>query len=195
MNKELKEWIISIVIAVVLVLVVRTFFFSQYQISGDSMAPTFENKERVIINKMSTWTNQLHHGDIIVFHANEEKDYIKRLIGLPGDKVEYKNDILYINGKAIKENYLISNKQLSGPNQLTEDFSVKMLANSGGSDVIPDGKFLVLGDNRAISLDSRRQEVGLIDSKSVVGKVSLRFWPFSAFETKFFEEDFNEVNK
>ncbi|MGK0554636.1 signal peptidase I [Macrococcus capreoli] len=195
MNKELREWIVSIAIAVALVLVVRSFFFVQYQVSGDSMVPTFENKDRLVINKMATWSNGLNRGDVIVFHANKDKDYIKRLVGLPGDKVEYKNDTLYINGTAVEENYLKSNKALAPNGKLTEDFSVKTLSHSDGKDTIPKGKYLVLGDNRAISLDSRRPELGLIESKNVVGKVALRFWPFSSFETGFYEEDFDKVNK
>ncbi|WP_414047976.1 signal peptidase I [Macrococcus equi] len=194
MNKELKEWIVSISIAVALVLVVRTFFFVQYQVSGDSMFPTFEDKDRLVINKMATWTGGLDRGDVIVFHADKKKDYIKRLVGLPGDKVEYKDDILYINGKAVEENYLKSNRTLAIGDQLTEDFTVRNLVNSDGKDKIPAGKYLVLGDNREISLDSRKS-LGLIKSDSVVGKVSFRFWPFKSFETKFYEDDFKEVNQ
>ncbi|WP_414046672.1 signal peptidase I [Macrococcus equi] len=194
MNKELKEWIVSISIAVALVLVVRTFFFVQYQVSGDSMFPTFEDKDRLVINKMATWTGGLDRGDVIVFHADKKKDYIKRLVGFPGDKVEYKDDILYINGKAVEENYLKSNRTLAIGDQLTEDFTVRNLVNSDGKDKIPAGKYLVLGDNREISLDSRKS-LGLIKSDSVVGKVSFRFWPFKSFETKFYEDDFKEVNQ
>lgn len=194
MSKELREWIIAIAVALCLVFVVRSFFFEQYKVSGESMSPTFEDKERVIINKMATWTNGLHRGDVIVFHADEKKDYIKRLVGLPGDKIEYKNDVLYVNGKAVEENYLKGNKELAVNKPLTEDFTVKTLVNSDGKDTVPEGKYLVLGDNRAISLDSRRS-LGLIKSDSVVGKVSLRFWPFNSFETDFYEEDFDKVNK
>ncbi|WP_414049449.1 signal peptidase I [Macrococcus animalis] len=195
MNKELKEWIISIVIAVAAVILIRSFFFVPYQVSGDSMAPTFEDKERLIINKISTWTNGLDRGDVIVFHANEKKDYIKRLVGLPGDKIEYKEDLLYVNGKVVEENYLKANRELAINDNLTEDFTVSELTHSGGKNEIPEGRYLVLGDNREISLDSRRSELGLIESKNVVGKVSIRFWPINSFETTFYEEDFNKVNQ
>ncbi|WP_414051295.1 signal peptidase I [Macrococcus animalis] len=194
MNKELKEWIISIVIAVAAVILIRSFFFVPYQVSGDSMAPTFEDKERLIINKISTWTNGLDRGDVIVFHANEKKDYIKRLVGLPGDKIEYKEDLLYVNGKVVEENYLKANRELAINDNLTEDFTVSELTHSGGKNEIPDGRYLVLGDNREISLDSTKPELGLIKQDSVVGKVSIRFWPLNAFETGFYESDFDEVN-
>ncbi|WP_414043384.1 signal peptidase I [Macrococcus sp. EM39E] len=194
MNKELKEWIISIVIAVAAVILIRSFFFVPYQVSGDSMAPTFEDKERLIINKISTWTNGLDRGDVIVFHANEKKDYIKRLVGLPGDKIEYKEDLLYVNGKVVEENYLKANRELAINDNLTEDFTVSELTHSGGKNEIPDGRYLVLGDNREISLDSTKPELGLIKQDSVVGKVSIRFWPLNAFETGFYENDFDEVN-
>lgn len=194
-KKELREWIISIGLALIALFIIRSFFFVQYQVSGDSMAPTFEDKDRVIINKMATWTNGLDRGDVIVFHANDKSDYIKRLVGLPGDKVEYKDDLLYVNGKVVEENYLQANREINVNPLLTENFSVKTLAHSGGKDTIPAGKYLVLGDNREISLDSRKPELGLINSKNVVGKVSVRIWPFKDFETDFYEEDFDKVNQ
>lgn len=195
MIKEIREWIILTFAAILVVLCIRTFITEPYQISGDSMYPALEDKERVMLNKFSSWTNGLNRGDIIIFHVNKETDYVKRLIGLPGDKIEYIDDLLYVNGKAVEENYLRLNRELSVNPKLTEDFSVKTLAHAGGNDRIPKGKYLVLGDNREVSLDSRKPELGLINRDQVAGKVSFRFMPFKKFETRFNEDDFQAVNK
>ncbi|WP_420496516.1 signal peptidase I [Macrococcus psychrotolerans] len=194
MLKEIKEWIISILVALVVFYIVHTFLFATYAVNGDSMFPTFKDKERVIINKIATKTDSIDRGDIIVFHTDTKNDYIKRFIGKPGDTVEYKNDKLYINGQYIQEDYLKENRKNKTNEKLTDDFTVDMLVNADGNKKIPEGKYLVLGDNREVSLDSRR-ELGLIDKSDVVGKVSLRIWPFDAFTRYFFEDNFDKVNK
>ena len=194
MLKEIKEWVISIVVAVIVFMIVHTFLFATYSVNGDSMYPTFKDKERVIINKISTRLDSIDRGDIIVFHTDTKNDYIKRLVGKPGDTVVYKDDKLYINGKFVQEDYLKENRQNKTNEKLTDDFSVDTLVNSNGSKTVPEGKYLVLGDNREVSLDSRR-ELGLINKSDVVGKVSLRIWPFNAFATDFYESNFDAVNK
>ena len=90
--------------------------------------------------------------DIVVFHAPEQKDYIKRVIGLPGDKVEYKNDTLYINGKAYSEPYLDEYKDELNGGALTDDFTLKDITEE---ETVPEGEIFVMGDNRRFSKDSR----------------------------------------
>lgn len=103
------SWIKSIVIALVIVVGVRHFLFAPTTVHGESMYPTFEDSNRVILNKIS----DVDRFDMIVFHAPDaDENYIKRVIGLPGDTVEMKNDVLYINGKAYKEPYLKESKNL-----------------------------------------------------------------------------------
>lgn len=133
------------------------------------MQPTFENKDRIIVSKVS----KIDHFDTIVFHSPISKDdYIKRVIGLPGDTIEMKNDVLYINGKAYEEQYLNENKGkiLSGIT-LTEDFKV----------TVPEGTLFVLGDNRQVSMDSRI--IGSISDEAVIGEVKFRFYPFEQVGT------------
>lgn len=194
MNKELKEWIIAILIGLAAVWIIQTFLFTQYRVSGESMSPTFSDKDRLIVSKISKTMGTLDRGDVIIFHENKESDYIKRLIGKPGDTVQYKNDVLYINGKSVEEPYLDENKKNKVNPTLTEDFSVKDLINSNGKDKIPAGHYLVLGDNRANSIDSR-YEVGLIDNDQIVGKVMMRMYPFSDFRLGFYPKTFDAVNK
>lgn len=173
--KKLFEWIIAIVIALVLLFIVRTFLFVSYIVDGDSMKPTFHNNDRVIVNKLVKNFGQINNGDVIVFHANKNADYIKRVIGLPGDTVEMKNNKLYINGTHVSERYL--NKDIK-----TDDFSTRTIQGSK-SDVIPNGEYLVLGDNRTNSRDSR--EIGFVHEEDIVGTVNLRYYPFNQIDVNF----------
>lgn len=105
-KNELWEWIKAIAIAVLLAVVIRYFLFAPIVVDGLSMMPTLHDQNRMIVNKFSYKIGDPDRFDIIVFHATAEKDYIKRIIGLPGDHIEYRNDTLYVNGKAYKEPYL-----------------------------------------------------------------------------------------
>ncbi|MCO4346760.1 signal peptidase I [Staphylococcus agnetis] len=178
MKKELYEWFMSISIAIVVVLIINVFFISSYNVSGLSMYPTFNDGDRVIVSKISKTLNTLDNEDVIVFHKDSKRDYIKRIIGKPGDVVSYKNDKLFVNGKNVNEPYLEFNKKNKYGDFLTENFTSKDLKGSNNKERIPENKYLVLGDNRQNSIDSRRAEVGLIDEKPIVGKVVLRYWPF-----------------
>ncbi len=114
MKKEkssLWEWIKAILIAVVLAGVIRQFFFAPILVDGVSMASTLHDRDRMIVNKIGYHIGDPKRFDIIVFRATEDKDYIKRIIGLPGDEIEYRNDKLYVNGKAYEEPYLDKQKK------------------------------------------------------------------------------------
>jgi signal peptidase I len=111
---------------------------------------------------------------VIVFDAPDidGKHYIKRVIGLPGDSIEMKNDVLYINGKAIEEPYLIENKEDNPFNKLTEDFS---LEEKTGESKVPKDMLFVMGDNRLKRKDSIIFR--LIPNDAVIGEVKFRFYP------------------
>lgn len=168
--KKIFEWIIAIIIALVLLFAVRTFLFIGYVVDGDSMKPTFHDNDRVIVNKLVKNFGQINNGDVIVFHANKNADYIKRVIGLPGDTVEMKNNKLYINGTHVNDDIK------------TDDFSTRTIQGSK-SDVIPNGEYLVLGDNRSNSRDSR--EIGFVHEDDIVGTVNLRYYPFNQIDVNF----------
>ncbi len=187
-EKELLEWIISIAVAFVILFIVGKFIVTPYTIKGESMDPTLKDGERVAVNIIGYKTGGLEKGNVVVFHANKNDDYVKRVIGVPGDKVEYKNDTLYVNGKKQDEPYLNYNLKHKQGDYITGTFQVKDLPNANPkSNVIPKGKYLVLGDNREVSKDSRA--FGLIDEDQIVGKVSFRFWPFSEFKHNFNPEN------
>lgn len=177
-KKELYSWIKSILLAAVIVFVVRYFVFTPSIVVGKSMMPNLQDGNRIIVSKLS----DIKRFDEIVFQAPDaDEHYVKRVIGLPGDHIEMKNDVLYINGKAYKEPYLKANKEdLPASQKLTEDFT---LEDQIGKKEVPKGYLYVLGDNRLVSKDSRI--FGVIPMDSVVGKVKMRFWPFN--EIKFFK--------
>ncbi|EGQ2870535.1 signal peptidase I, partial [Staphylococcus pseudintermedius] len=99
MKKETMEWLLSIGLALLIVGLLYAFVIKPYNIKGDSMDPTLKDGERVIVNKIGKTLGHLDNGNVIVFHADETNDYVKRIIGKPGDHVVYKNDQLYLNGK------------------------------------------------------------------------------------------------
>nr|WP_155260188.1 signal peptidase I [Staphylococcus delphini] len=177
------EWLLSIGLALLIVGLLYAFVIKPYNIKGDSMDPTLKDGERVIVNKIGKTLGHLDNGNVIVFHADETNDYVKRIIGKPGDHVVYKNDQLYLNGKKVDEPYLDYNLKHKTYEQITGSFDSKDLPGSNGQEQIPKDKYLVLGDNREVSKDSRA--FGLIDKDQIVGKVAFRFWPLSEFKINF----------
>lgn len=126
------------------------------------MVPTLLDGDIMILDKIGYRINGLKRFDIVVIKYNNEK-IIKRVIGLPGDYIEYKDNILYVNGKEIKEEY---------KRDITNNFSLKDL----GYEKTPENKYLVLGDNRSISKDSRI--IGLIDKEDIEGYTGIIVFPF-----------------
>lgn len=177
-KSELWDWIKALGIALVLAILIRQFLFTNYIVYGESMMPTIEEGNRLIVNKLEYNLKEPTRFDLVVFHANEKEDYIKRVIGLPGDTIEYKNDKLYVNGKYLKEPYLDQYKnQLQNEGQLTGDFK---LEDYTGKKTVPEGYVFVMGDNRLHSIDSRH--IGFIPFDKIVGEVNLRYWPIAEFE-------------
>jgi len=170
---EAWSWIKTIALALIIALVVRHFLFGNYVVEGKSMQPTFQDGNRLIVNKIDYDISKPKRYDVIVFHATKTDDYIKRVIGLPGDKIVYKNDTLYVNDRRVPEPYLDRYKKALTTGQLTENFTLKDVT---GQIRVPKGKLWVMGDNRRVSEDSRY--FGFVDMKQVVGKVDLRYYPF-----------------
>lgn len=184
MKKTIFDWSIAVLLAILTVFLVMKFLFVTYNVSGLSMYPTFNDKDRVIVSKISKTFNHIERGDVIVFHQRQNQDFIKRVIAKEGDTVAYKDDVLYINNKEVNEPYLRSNKINKMGIQLTNDFSLKDINGTKGG-TIPKNHFLVLGDNRENSVDSRDKSVGLIRNDQIVGKVILRFLPLDAWRHNF----------
>ncbi|MEK5232234.1 signal peptidase I [Lysinibacillus sp. FSL K6-0232] len=172
-KKELLSYIKIIVITAIVVLGCKQFLFTPIKVQGASMYPTYHDKDIIIVSK----TSKIERFDQIVFQSpTEDELYIKRVIGLPGDKVEMKDDVLYVNGKAYTEDYV--NRQTDDPSQLriTENFTLEQLVDQ---QEVPKGMYFVLGDNRLKSFDSRHY--GLISEDAVLGESKLIVYPFSHF--------------
>ncbi|MBN6185853.1 signal peptidase I [Aneurinibacillus sp. BA2021] len=169
-KNEAWEWVKALGIAIVLALIIRTFLFAPFLVDGASMMPTLENEERLIVNKLIYYIQDPKPGDIIVFHATKEKDYIKRVIATEGQTVEVRDDQLYIDGKPVDEPYLEEyKKQAKAENYvLTEDF---------GPEKVGKGEIFVMGDNRRNSTDSR--VIGPVPVENVVGRSELIIWPLN----------------
>ncbi|MEI4614978.1 signal peptidase I [Bacillus cereus] len=171
-KKELFSWAKTIGFTLVLIAIIRGVLFTPSLVQGESMMPTLKNNERVLVNKIGYSISGLDRFDIIVFHGKEGYDLVKRVIGLPGDTVEYKNDVLYVNGKAMEEPYLKQFKEKAVGRVLTPDFTLEQIT---GKTKVPEGQVFVLGDNREVSKDGRM--FGFISEDAIVGKGQAVFWP------------------
>ena len=175
-KNESWEWIKALLIAFGLAALIRVFLFTPIVVDGISMMPTLEDGDRMIVNKIGYTIGEPDRFDIVVFHAPEQKDYIKRIIGLPGDKVEYRDDILYINGEPLEEPYLNQYKEEVADSPFTEDFTLEGKLNS---EVVPKDHVFVLGDNRRKSKDSRH--IGVVPIDEIIGSTKIVFWPLNDF--------------
>ena len=161
--KKYKE-ILSYIVIIVVILLIKQFIVTPIRVNGASMDDTLKDKDIMILDKISYRFSDIKRFDIVVIKLEDEY-IIKRVIGLPKEKVEYKDNKLYINGKEVKENF--SHKEI-------KDYVLE--------EEIPDDYYFVVGDNRPVSLDSR--VIGLINRKNILGKTSLTIFPFNRFGTK-----------
>ena len=171
------DWLKTIFFAAVLVIGVRYFLVTPIAVQGASMMPTLEDGEMLVVDKITPKITDFDRFDVIVFKATEEENYVKRIIGLPGDTVQYIDDVLYINDEKYDEPYLDDYKAaLMDTGTLTEDFALEEYLQQT---VVPEGHLFVLGDNRRKSVDSRLPEVGFIPVDTVIGEARFVYWPLS----------------
>src|SRR5699024_1347860 len=147
-KKEWTDWVKALLIEVLVAFVGRMFLFVPIVVDAPGMFPILNTRIEMIVNKVVYRLHEPERFDVVVFHASEKKDFIKRVVGLPGEHIEMENDTLYVDGEAVDEPYLDEEKSELGdsPAPLTDDFTLEDLP--GEYDVIPDGHVLVLGDNR-----------------------------------------------
>lgn len=161
----------TILLAASIFLIIYIFLFRPFQVSGESMYPTFKNKEYILTNLITLRFNPLNRGDVIVFHAppDPEKDFIKRIIAVPGDTIYLKGGFVYVNNVKIDESaYLKSDVKTYGGSFMKEEATV----------TVPDNNYIVMGDNRPFSSDSR--EWGFLPKDKVIGKSQFVYWPIPA---------------
>lgn len=190
--KEVVGWIISILSAVIIALCIRSYAFASTEVRQTSMQNTLLEGQRVIEYKIGYYFSKPQRNDIVIINRSagkgvlgvlvsntkdfienfsksstippEDKRLIKRVIGLPGDNIDIKDEKVFINGKAITEPYAKGN---------TFDNGMKFPMK------IPEKMYFVMGDNREVSMDSR--VLGLMDIKSIEGKAIFRVWPLNKF--------------
>ncbi len=178
LQREIWEWIKALLIAFVLVAVMRWLLFTPTIVSGPSMEPNFHDRQRLIVNKLIYHIREPRRGEVIVFHAPEEKDYIKRVIALPGESVRVEGDEVYINGQLLNEPYIASAVEAAHAKGTLYNSKNFFETPNGVVDVVvPEGTVFVMGDNRSNSKDSRMDSVGFVPMDKIVGRSDLIFWP------------------
>ncbi len=161
----------TLVMALAVFVIVYLFLFQPHQVRGSSMYPNFHDGEYILTDKFSYRFGLPKRGDVIVFRAprNEEYDYIKRIIGLPGDSIQIDGGRVFINNKPVDEYYL------------PKDFvtNAGAFVRLGQPVAVPNDQYFVLGDNRNHSSDSR--EWGFVPKENLIGKAWFRYWPPERF--------------
>ncbi len=166
------EWVGIVVVALLAAFLIKTFLIQAFYIPSPSMVPTLQVRDRVLVNKLSYDLHPVHRGDIVVFKrppgeaASDPtiKDLIKRVIGLPGDVLEARDGVVYVNDHPLKEPYLPAGAVTLNLPRMT----------------VPQGQYFVMGDNRLDSKDSR--SFGPIPKNLIVGRAFIKVWPLSAIE-------------
>jgi signal peptidase I len=170
-GRQLIEWIILVASAFAIALLIKAFLFQAFYIPSESMVPTLQKDDRVLVNKLSYKLHDINRGDIVVFEAPEGqvqddiKDLVKRVVGLPGDVVAFRDGRVYIDGKPLKEDYL------------PEGTVTSATCESPERQTVPPNSLFVMGDNRTQSKDSRC--FGPVNEGDVVGRVFVRIWPLT----------------
>lgn len=176
--KQALDWVLTIALSFFLFWAITTYVAHTYRVSGSSMYPTLQDGERVIANKLE----KVDRLDIVVLDAPDAsgKEYVKRVIGMPGDQITYLNGQLFVNDHRVKEaftnkaeKFVIDGKTTYG----TPNFTLQQLT---GEMVVPDGKYFVMGDNRGHSNDSRA--FGFVDEDAVHGVVRSIYWPVNQWK-------------
>lgn len=199
-KRFLKEWG-GIILIMTLLVLSRLFLWSNVRVEGHSMDPTLADGEVLFVVKHLP----INRFDIVVAHEDEgNKDIVKRVIGLPGDTIRYQNDKLYINGNEANEPYLADyikrfkddklQSTYSGTGfegdkgtffrsiaQKAQAFTVDVNYNTNFSFTVPEGEYLLLGDDRLVSSDSRH--VGTFKAKDITGEAKFRLWPMNRIGT------------
>lgn len=165
------DFLETIVVSLAIFAVVYIFLFQPHQVDGRSMEPNFHNGEYILTDKLSYRLHTPNRGDVVVFHSpqDERNDFIKRIIGIPGDTLMVKGGFVYINGTKLEEKYI------NDPDQV---LAGRFLREGESYEVAPE-QYIVMGDNRLHSSDSR--EWGPVNQSSIVGRAFFRYWPVPAF--------------
>ena len=161
-KEELVAWVKTLMSAAVYAVLIVTFLFQVARVEGQSMAPTLEDQDRLIVNKLVYRIGEPRRGDIVMLYypLNPEKSFVKRVIAEEGDTVRIVDGRVYVNDIPLKDDYVASEYRSH---------------DDWGPQVIPEGYDFVMGDHRNNSSDSRHW--GMVPKKYIIGKVQIRWWP------------------
>ncbi len=173
--RDVKEFIkdsIGYIFIIVFAFLLFVYVIAFDEVYGNSMYPTYRNKDILVLSKITYKLSDAKAGDVIAFTDANGMVYIKRIIGIPGDDIYVKDNVLYINGYEKQESYLM-------PLTITSDFKLSDVCEVDlcKDNRIPDDYYFVMGDNREESLDSRQSAIGLIPKDRIIGKAIFRLWP------------------
>ena len=172
-GKSIREWGLVVVIAIAAAVLMKLFVVQQFYVSGESMDYTLHNFDRVLVNKLSYDLHDPNRGDVVVLEEEQgltQRDLIKRVIGLPGETIEMRDCVVYIDGKVLVEPYL--DPDVVTPGNCGTNFS---------SLVVLEDHVFVMGDNRPGSGDSRGT-LGQVDYGQIVGRAFVVIWPKSHWQ-------------
>src|SRR4051794_13999941 len=171
----IAEWIIVVVVAISSALLVRAYVLQQFAVEGTSMLSTLHPSDRVLVNKLSYRLHDPRRGDVVVLKRIEsnaqERDLIKRVVGLPGETIEYRSCQLFVDGALMKEPYL--DPQIVSANHCGADQPAV---------VVEPKHVFVMGDNGGGALDSRDRTVGQIAYGTLIGRAFVVMWPFADWQ-------------
>ncbi len=180
-GKRLIDMMQLIVILLALFIVMYLFVFIPNQVDGQSMMPNFHDRELLFTNKIIQLIGEKEYiqkynynyqvGDVVIFQKPEHPDFIKRVIGIPGDKIMIQDGFVYRNGKKMIESYIPQDG-----NYITHTYD---FMEEGEVITVPEGFYFLMGDNRNNSKDSRFIDIGFVDRNWIKGKVVLRWWPLN----------------
>ena len=166
---KLYSKIVAIIfLAMILTRIINSYFIQETIVNGSSMAPTLESADKLLIDKIIYKVGKLNRYDIVVFDYHHSSVYIKRIIGLPGEKITIRSGKVHVNGKLLQDDPL--SKDIMHYSGIAKD-GVKLGEN----------EYFVLGDNRNNSYDSRYEQVGVVNKSSIIGKVWIRIFPILKF--------------
>src|SRR5215813_11208593 len=160
--QSLRTWILDLALCFVVLFLIGVFLYQPVKVEGGSMEPGLEDQERIFINKMVYRFESIERGDIVVFRypRDTRKSFVKRVIGLPGDRIRIASGHVYVNGVPLQEPYV------------PDDYQD---ARSYADTVVPNNAYFVLGDHRSMSNDSR--EFGFVMRSYIYGKAVFGYWP------------------
>jgi len=171
-RRALFDWVVVIGVALFVAFLVRTFVLAHFVVDGVSMTSTLQDEDRVFVNKLSYRLHDPNRGDVVVLHqlsGTSERDLIKRVVGLPGESVQFLSCQVLIDGRALEEPYLDPEAMMPGS-----------CGRDVGPVLVPNDHVFVMGDNRGGSMDSR--DLGPIDGDELVGRAFVVFWPSSSWQ-------------